>query len=224
MLTNGFENRYDVDVFAIVTAGLDRAAVNKNSGAIHPRHRHHTSRHVFVATTDRNDAIHSFAADNGFDRISNDLAAYQRVFHTFGSHRDTVRNRDRIEFNRFATGSVRAFHRLFRELVDVHVAWRDHAPSRSDTDDRLLKIFVFKTDRVKHRAARCTVRSVQHWAGELAMRRSSGRFLFRCGFFNGSFLCGGHDFMSGNFSQESTRRKLGMEVSCKLWFALFCNS
>ena len=47
-----------------------------------------------------------------------------------------------------------------RELVDVHVAGREHAPGRRDADLRLREVGVLESDGAQHRAAGACVEAV----------------------------------------------------------------
>ena len=93
-------------------AGQDRAAVNKHRRPVQPRHGDQRAGHVLVATADRDEPVHAFAADDRLDRVGDDLARDQRILHPFGAHRDAVGDGDRVENNRLAAGVVGAGSRL----------------------------------------------------------------------------------------------------------------
>ena len=68
---------------------------------------------------------------------------------------------------------------LPRELVDVHVAGRDHAPGRGDADLRFLEILARESDRMKHRPAGRPLGSIGDQARMHAMKAGgavNGRF------------------------------------------------
>jgi hypothetical protein len=56
--------------------------------------------------------------------------------------------------------------RFDRELINVHIARRHHAPGGRHADDRLGKIFFGKSHGVQHCPARRALRTVQHLAGK----------------------------------------------------------
>ena len=94
------------------------------------------------------------AADDGLDRVGDDLARHERIAHAGRAHRDAVGDGDRVEKHALRAGGVGARSRVAREAVDVHVAGRDHAPGRGDADLRLREIRVREADGAQHGAAR----------------------------------------------------------------------
>ncbi len=122
--------------------------------------------HVFVATADGHKAVHARAAHDGFDGVGDDLARDERVFHAFAAHRDAVGHGDGVEDDGLAASLVRALLGFERELVNVHVAWRDVAPGGGDADERLLEIFRLEADGIKHGAGGGAFIAVKNDAGK----------------------------------------------------------
>ena len=170
MFAHRFKNRNDIEIlFLTLQRGAtrqNRSAINKNRRPVHSRHRHDAGRHVLVAATNRHKTVHALATDHGFDRVGNDLTRHKRVFHALGAHRNAVGNRDGVEHHPLATGRIRALAGLASEFVDVHVARRHLAPSRSNANVRLGKILFLKTNGIKHRTTRRAVRAIKHQAGK----------------------------------------------------------
>ena len=171
---DGFKHGNDVELallwIAGDAAGQNRSAINEHGGTIHPRDGDERAGHVFIATADGHEAIHARAADDGFNRVGDDFARDERIFHAFAAHRDAVGDGDGVEDNRLAAGGVRALLGFERELVNVHVARRDVAPRRGDADDGLGKIFLRETDGIKHGARGGAFRAVEQEAGVWAQR------------------------------------------------------
>ena len=171
MFAHGFEYGNDIHIFPFEAAGLNGATVNKNAGAVHSRNSHDAGRHVFVAASDGNHAVHSFASHYGLDGVGDHFAAHERIFHPFRAHGNSVGNSDGVELNAFSAGCIRSFDGFLGQLVDVHVAGSHHAPGGSHTDQRFFEILVGKSNRVKHRTARGAVGAVEHGRGILTVSR-----------------------------------------------------
>lgn len=174
MFADGFEHGHHVEVlflaFDFRAAGHDRAAINENGRTVHAGHRHHAAGHILVTATNRDEAVHAFAADDRLDRIGDDLAGNERVFHPFGAHGDAVGDGDGVENHPFTARGVRALGGLDGELVDVDIARSHFAPGGSDADLRLGEILLFESDSVEHRAAGRAVWAIKHETGKWACR------------------------------------------------------
>ena len=161
-LTDRLEDRDDIQLPLRQASRLDRAAIHKNRGPIHPGHRHDTSRHVFIASADRHKSIEALTPNNRLDRVGDDLPRDERVFHSGSAHRDAVRDRDGIEDRSLAASCIHTQRGFAGELVDVHIARRDHAPGRGNADLGFCKIALLVSDRIEHRAARRTAETIKH--------------------------------------------------------------
>ena len=91
---------------AVKAARKNGSAVNKDGGTIQPRHGDEAARHVFVASADGDDSIEALAPGHGFDRVGNDFAGHEGVFHAFGAHRNAIRDRDRVENRALPSGII----------------------------------------------------------------------------------------------------------------------
>ena len=69
VFTYRFEHADDVQVFTLVAAWQDGAAVDVNGGHVGAQHAHHAAGHVFVAATDDQNAIHPLTTDAGFNAV-----------------------------------------------------------------------------------------------------------------------------------------------------------
>jgi hypothetical protein len=133
---NALEDVLDRDLPAVVLARHDRAAVNEDRGEVGADHRHHHPRHVLVAAADGDEAIHSLAKGNKLDAVGDNLAADERGFHPLGSHRDRIRDRDRVELDRHPTGVVDARVCRLGYVVEVDVAGGDIRRTVCDPNHR----------------------------------------------------------------------------------------
>ena len=68
---DSFKDTDDVTAFF---AQLDRAAIDEHSWPVQPRDGHRATRHVLIATADRNEAIEPLAGDNSLDGVSDHFA------------------------------------------------------------------------------------------------------------------------------------------------------
>ena len=177
---DGFKNGNNIELALLRiirdATGQNRSAINEHGRTIQSRHGDERAGHIFIATADGHKTIHARAADDGFNRVGDDFARDERIFHAFAAHRDAVGDRDGVEDDRLATGSVRAFFGFERELVNVHVAGRDVAPCRGDADDGLGKIFLREADGIKHGARGGAFIAIEQKAGVRAQR--IGGFVF----------------------------------------------
>ena len=74
-LSNRFKYTNNGQIVAVQVAGLDGAAINKESGNIQPSHGNHGSRHIFIATTYAKDCVHAGTPANGFDGVGDHFPA-----------------------------------------------------------------------------------------------------------------------------------------------------
>ena len=177
LLAHGLEDVHQVHVPPLVLARQDRAAIHEDRRPVQPRHRHHAARHVLVAPANRHEAVKPLAAHDRLDRVGDDLARHQGVLHPLRSHRDAVGDRDGVEDDRLAAGLVDPLRHAHRELVDVHVARRDHGPRRGHPHLRLLEVLLLEARRVQHPAARRPLDAIHHLRRIHAFQRLALRLL-----------------------------------------------
>ena len=96
-LTHRFKSTHHGEVAAAQFSRLDGAAVHEDRWDVHPRHREHGPRHVFVTAADSQNAIHALAIAGRFDGVSDHFPAHQGIFHPLGAHRDAVADGDGSE-------------------------------------------------------------------------------------------------------------------------------
>ena len=70
----GFKYRDDVASFG---TRQNRAAIHKDTGAVHACHSNSAGRHILIAATDGHKPVKALGADHGFDRVCNNLTRYQ---------------------------------------------------------------------------------------------------------------------------------------------------
>ena len=99
-----FKRTHHGEVAAAQFSRLDGAAVHKDRRDVHPCHREHGSRHVFVAAADGQHAIHALAIAGCFDGVGDHFPAHQGIFHSLGAHRDAVADGDGSEGLWHSTG------------------------------------------------------------------------------------------------------------------------
>lgn len=80
--------------------------------------------------------------DHVFDRVGNDLAAWQRIQHAVVAHRNAVIHRNGVEFLGHATGAFDFTGDQLAHVLEVDVARYELGEGVGDGDDRFLEIFV----------------------------------------------------------------------------------
>ena len=150
MAAYGFVYANDIDWLFAMKPRENATAINEYGRAVEASDRHHATRHILVATTDRDECVHTFAGDDGFDTVGDDFAGNQAIPHALRAHADPVRDRNRAEIDGFAACFVGTTCRVGREFVDVHVARREVAASGSDRDLRFFEIVIVESDGSQH--------------------------------------------------------------------------
>ena len=85
-LTDGFEDGDNIQLSFGEATRQDCSAVNKDSRTVHANDRHDACRHIFVAAADGHKSVKALTTHDRLDRISDDLARDERVFHPLGAH------------------------------------------------------------------------------------------------------------------------------------------
>ena len=152
-LSNSLKDRDDVSVLVVHSPWHDGATINEDRRTIQSSQSDHAAGHILIATTDGNESIVGLAANHGFNRICDHFPGNQGVLHAFGSHRNAITDRDRVELHGLASGILYASGCILCQTVDVHVTRSDHAPSRSDANLGLLKIRLLEANTVQHASA-----------------------------------------------------------------------
>ena len=157
VLPHGFERAHDGEVASLVVAWLDGAAVDEDAGNVHAGHRDHGAGHVLVAPADGDQTIHALGAAGGLDRIGDDLAGNQRVFHPLGAHRDAVAHGDRSEELWHPAGITDRCFGSTREGIKTGIARRDGAVRAGDADDGFAEVAIAKANGAEHGPVRRTL-------------------------------------------------------------------
>src|SRR6185295_16877802 len=145
--TDRLKSRNNREIPAIVPAGLDRAAINKDRRDVEPGNGHHRAGHVLVAPADCDQAVHLLGLAYRFDRVCDHLTRDERIFHAFGPHRDAVTYGNGAKYLRHQVFSPRAFDCRVGKPPEAKIAGGDGAKAIGNADDRLFEIAVTKTNR-----------------------------------------------------------------------------
>src|SRR2546422_558053 len=84
---------------AFVLAVEDRAAIEHDARKIEPRHGHDHRGDRLVAAGDPDEGVHEVPAHDQLDGVGDGFAADERGLHALGTHRDAVRDGDRVELD-----------------------------------------------------------------------------------------------------------------------------
>ncbi|MNW01931.1 hypothetical protein D3C71_1976390 [compost metagenome] len=95
--------------------------------------------------------------NNGFQCISDDLTAWQRIAHTDVAHGDSVVYADRIEFKRNAAGFADRFLDDFAEFLQMNMTRYNINVGVADRDERFAEILLFNSGCTQQTAVRRTV-------------------------------------------------------------------
>ena len=90
VLAHSLEHADDVEVFALVLARQDGAAVHIDGRHVGAQHAHEAAGHVLVTPANDDHAVHPLALHAGFHAIGNHLAGNQRILHALGAHGHAV--------------------------------------------------------------------------------------------------------------------------------------
>ena len=148
------EDVLDGHVSPAEAARRDRAVVENEPGEVEACERHHGRRNRLVAADQADEAVEQVAAGDELDRVGDHLARDERGAHSLGSHRDAVRDRDRVELHRRPAGRADARLHVLRQLALVEVARHRLDPGRGDADERPREVVVGEPDPLQHRARR----------------------------------------------------------------------
>ena len=142
----------DGDLALPVQARRDRAGVEEDGGDVEAPGRHCGARIRLVAGDELDEAVEQMPARDELDRVGDHLAGDERGPHAGRTHRDAVRDCDRVELHRRAAGVADAALHVHREIALVEVARHGLDPGRADADDRLCQVLVSEAGGLQHRA------------------------------------------------------------------------
>jgi hypothetical protein len=151
-LTVSLEGRDNVEslVGHLTTSGSNSASVNHDGGSVDSSHGHDDTRHVLVATGQRDVGIVPLAAHDSLDRVCDDIARLQRVAHTGGTVGHAVADTDGVELHTLKPSSFNTLVDLVAEVHQVHVTGVTRVPDGRDTDLGLVHVLVVKAGGVQH--------------------------------------------------------------------------
>ena len=143
----------DRDLLAAPRAGHDGSAVEQETGPVESGQGDRGSRNRLVAGAERYQGIEHVPPRHELDGIGDHLAADERGLHAFRSHRDSIRDRDRVELHRVCPGRPDAGLQWRRQLAQAEVARHRLEPAVRDADKRLVDVLRGEADGVKKRAS-----------------------------------------------------------------------
>src|SRR5215471_277221 len=152
VFTYGLKHAYDCQLCAVVVAGLDGAAVNKDGGNVHAGDGDHGAGHVFVAATDGEQAVHALRLADSLDGIGNYLARDQAVAHALSAHGDAVAHGDGAEDLRHGPGFRQRIRSARGQIVQAEIAGSEIRVGVGHADDGLGEVGVFEADSAQHGA------------------------------------------------------------------------
>ena len=151
-MAHGFKHANDVEVFVLVTAWQDGAAVNIDGRHVGAQDAHHAAGHVFVATADHQHAVHPLALHASLNAIRNDFTADQGVLHALSSHGHAIGNGGGAKNLRIAACFFNARHSRIGQFLQATVARGDGAVTVGHADHGLYKITFFIAHGIVHGA------------------------------------------------------------------------
>ena len=165
MFAHCFKDRDDVHRLALFLvlrheARQDRAAINKDGGAVEPRNRDHGTGHVFITAADRDQTVKTLGGAGGFNGIRNDVAGDEAIAHAFGSHADAVRDGNGVKADGASPGGIDAIGGMFPEFPEVDIAGGHVAGGTRNCDLRFFKIGIIKANCAQHGAGGSAVWAV----------------------------------------------------------------
>mmetsp|Transcript_20682 Transcript_20682/g.48644 ORF Transcript_20682/g.48644 Transcript_20682/m.48644 type:complete len:206 (-) Transcript_20682:396-1013(-) len=130
--------------------GADGPPVHHDPGSVEASHGHDASRHVLVASRQRDESVVPLGRHGRLDGIGNQIAGLQREAHPGGSHGNTVRHADRVEAHADAVGADDSLLNVFGELEEVHVAGVSLVPDGTNSDLWLVHVLLGHAGGVQH--------------------------------------------------------------------------
>ena len=151
-MAHRFKNAHDVQVFALIAARQNGAAIDINGRYVGAQDAHHATGHVFVAAAHHQDTVHPLTLYAGFDAVRNDFATDQGVLHAFGAHGHAIGNGGCAKNLSVAAGCFNARHCGVGQFLQTTVARGDGAVTVGHAHHGFDKITLFVTHGVVHRA------------------------------------------------------------------------
>ena len=125
----------------MMPAGEHRTARYDDAGNIEPCRCHEHAGDDFVTVWDEHESVKAGCHRDCFNRVCNELAACEGVFHACVPHRDAVADTNRRELNRRPAGRCDAQLRHIGNFAQMDMAGDDLVERVADADERLLEIF-----------------------------------------------------------------------------------
>ena len=91
------------------TSRLNGATVDHQTGAVDPRHAHHDTRHVLIATGDTDVRIVPLTTHNSLDRVGDQITTLQREPHSLSTHANSITDTDSVELESDESGLLYTF-------------------------------------------------------------------------------------------------------------------
>ena len=164
-LTHIFEEGDEIDLASLELAGQHRPAADDDSRDVQPRRGHEHAGDDLVAVGDQDQAIEGVGHGHRFDRVGDQFAGAQRVFHPFVAHADPVADTDGEELEGRAAGHPYTRLDGVGDLMEVQVAGDQFVCRIGDADHRPFDFPVRQPQRFEQGAVRGPLQPFFHPVG-----------------------------------------------------------
>mmetsp|Transcript_124579 Transcript_124579/g.360280 ORF Transcript_124579/g.360280 Transcript_124579/m.360280 type:complete len:252 (-) Transcript_124579:244-999(-) len=117
-------------------------SIHHDTGSVQTSHSHDTPRHVLVTSRQSNQTIVPLCAHCSLNRVGNQITALQRVSHSRGSHRNTVRHTNGIESVSNTIYFLNTRFHILRKFKQMHVTGVAFVPDATNSDLRLVHVLL----------------------------------------------------------------------------------
>ena len=136
---------------SIHMTGKHRAAGNKYRRDIQPGCRHQQAGNVFVTVGNHDQTVKLMCQCHSLGRIGDQVAGYQRVFHSDMPHRDTVADSDCRDNNGSTASHCDTHFDRLCDLIQIHMPGDNLVPAGDDADQRTLHLLTSIAQRIEQR-------------------------------------------------------------------------
>ena len=141
-----FEDADQIDRLAVgQLTGRHGTAADEEGGDVAADRAHQHAGNDLVAVGNADDRIEAVGLENGFDRVGDDFAAGQGIFHPGMPHGDAVADTDGVELEGHAARFADGFLDDLAHLIEVGMTGNDLGVGVADRDEGLVEIFGFQS-------------------------------------------------------------------------------
>ena len=148
-------------------ARFHRPARDEDARNVEPHRCHQHARSDLVAIGNAHHRIGAMRVDHIFDAVGDEVAAGQRIEHAVVPHRDTVIDRDGVEFLGDAAGRLDLARDQLAQIFQMDMARHELREAVDHRDDRLAEIAVLHPRRTPQSACAGHVAAVSGGAGTI---------------------------------------------------------